>query len=140
MNTFDTPSFTKNTVKTTELIDQIKSTTDSLMSILDSGTDQIGSYGGQVVQKISGEYVDRLVFALLKLKFHLYRLEREMTKGLIKDDEDLENIISGLQETYDQLGVIMAKDGIIRNSAGYLIDQLRSGIESLKGRINIKIS
>ena len=137
MNTANTFSNAESHNQISTLIHHINATANALLIALDASSEQIGQYGWSVVQKMDGEFADRFVFALLRLKYHLYRLEREVQKGCIHTQEDLEHIVGGLQETYDLLWDLMISDGSIRNQFKFGIDELRDGIIALKNRLPI---
>ena len=70
----------QNTVSTkvNQLVERITSTCDALLSALEVNAQAIGQYGGGVVQHFDSEFVDRVVKALLKIKYHVRRLDKEL--------------------------------------------------------------
>ncbi|MDR2541821.1 MAG: hypothetical protein LBD11_09090 [Candidatus Peribacteria bacterium] len=73
-------SISSNTVSTkvTQLVENIASTCDALISALEVNAQSVGSYGGGIVEHFDSEFVDRIVKALLKIKYHVIRLDKEI--------------------------------------------------------------
>jgi hypothetical protein len=71
---------TQNAVSTkiSHLVEHISDTADALISALEINAQSIGSYGGGVVQHFDSAFVDRVIKTLLKLKYHLQRLDKEL--------------------------------------------------------------
>ena len=64
--------------KISHLVENINQTCDALLSALEVSTDAVGSYGGGIVQQFDSEFVDRVVKALLKIKYHTAKLSKEI--------------------------------------------------------------
>ena len=60
------------------LMDKINETCDALISALEINAESVGQYGGWVAHQISTEYIDLLIKNILKIKYHLLRLEKEI--------------------------------------------------------------
>ncbi|MDR0860010.1 MAG: hypothetical protein LBO09_03340 [Candidatus Peribacteria bacterium] len=71
---------TSNTVSTkvSQLVENIANTCDALISALEVNAQSVGSYGGGIVEHFDSEFVDRVVKALLKIKYHVTRLDKEL--------------------------------------------------------------
>jgi hypothetical protein len=59
-------------------MDKINETCDALISALEVNAESVGQYGGGVAHQISTEYIDLLIKNILKIKYHLLRLEKEI--------------------------------------------------------------
>jgi hypothetical protein len=80
-----------------------------------------------------------VIKTLLKLKYHLQRLDKELENWLITSQEDLRQIVGGLLQTVDQLDRIMLEDGFIRNNFAFFIDELKGQVRQLLGEIIILV-
>ncbi|GHV22026.1 hypothetical protein FACS1894176_05620 [Bacteroidia bacterium] len=71
---------TSNAVSTkvTQLVENIASTCDALISALEVNAQSVGNYGGGIVEHFDSEFVDRVVNALLKIRYHVIRLDKEI--------------------------------------------------------------
>jgi hypothetical protein len=76
MENLNTHSTVSN--KVSQLVEQLTQTCDALISALEVNAQAVGNYGGGIMQHFDSEFVDRVVKALLKLKLHLLRLEKEL--------------------------------------------------------------
>lgn len=135
MDTFNT----QNTVSTkvTQLVESIANTCDALISALEVNAQSVGSYGGGVLQHFDSEFVDRVVKALLKIKYHTIKLDKELKNGLISSQEELELIVSGLLQTVDGLDTILLEDGFMRNQFSFLVEEVKTTIQELLEHIKI---
>ena len=78
--------------KLSNLIDKINETCNALISALEVNAQSVGEYGGWVAHQISTEYVDILIKNILKIKYHLLHLEKELKNWLISSEEELKCI------------------------------------------------
>ena len=138
MEQFNT--FSASTNKLSNLVEHINQTCDALLSALEVSSDAVGNYGGGIIQQFDSEFVDRVVKALLKIKYHTARLSKEIQNGLISSPEELKNIVSGLLDTLDQLNTLMVSDGFMRNNFAFFIEELQTDINQILEEINIGIT
>jgi hypothetical protein len=79
--------------KLSNLMDKINETCDALISALEVNAQSVGEYGGCVAHQINTEYVDILIKNILKIKYHLLRLEKELNNGLVTSRDELKYIV-----------------------------------------------
>ena len=79
--------------KLSNLMDKINETCDALISALEVNAQSVGEYGGWVAHQINTEYVDILIKNILKIKYHLLRLEKELNNGLVTSRDELKYIV-----------------------------------------------
>lgn len=120
-----------------QLMENINETCNALISALEVNAQSVWTYGWSVAHQINTEYVDILIKTLLKIKYHLARLDKELNNWLVSSEEDLKYIIWWLLETLDTIDTICAKDGYLRNSFSFAIDELKSMIGKMLEEIKI---
>ncbi len=126
--------------KLSNLMDKINETCDALISALEVNAQSVGEYGGWVAHHISTEYVDILIKNILKIKYHLVRLEKELNNGLISSQEELKFIIGWLLDTLDTIDTVCANDGYLRNQFSFATDELKDLITKMLDGITISIA
>jgi len=122
------------------LMDKINETCNALISALEVNAQSAGGYTGWVAHKISTEYIDILIKNILKIKYHLLRLQKELNNGLITSQEDLKLIVGGLLDTIDTIDTVCANDGYLRNQFSFATDELKGLITKMLDEINISIA
>jgi len=126
--------------KLSNLMDKINETCNALISALEVNAKSVGEYGGWVAHQISTEYVDILIKNILKIKYHLIRLEKELNNGLISSEEELKCIIWWLLDTIDTIDTVCANDGYLRNQFSFATDELKELIIKMLDEINISVA
>ncbi len=126
--------------KLTNLIEQINDTCNALISALDINAESVGTYTGGVAQQINTEYVDILIKNILKIKYHLLRLEKELHNGLINSSDELKFIVEWLLNTVDTIDSLCMNDGYLRNQFSYATDELKDLVNQMLEEINISIA
>lgn len=126
--------------KLSNLMDKINETCNALISALEINAESVGAYGGWVAHQISTEYIDLLIKNILKIKYHLIRLEKELNNGLISSQDELKFIVGWLLDTIDTIDTICAKDGYLRNQFSFATDELKDLITKMLDEITISIA
>ena len=126
--------------KLSNLMDKINETCNALISALEINAESVGAYGGWVAHQISTEYIDLLIKNILKIKYHLVRLEKELNNGLISSQDELKFIVGWLLDTIDTIDTICAKDGYLRNQFSFATDELKDLITKMLDEITISLS
>ncbi len=126
--------------KLSSLMEKIDETCNALMSALEINAQSIGEYGGWVAHQINTEYIDILIKNILKIKYHLMRLEKELNNGLISSEEELKCIIWWLLDTMDTIDTVCANDGYLRNQFSFATDELKDLIIKMLDEINISVA
>lgn len=126
--------------KLSNLVDKINETCNALISALEVNAQSVGEYGGWVAHQINTEYVDILIKNILKIKYHLIRLEKELNNGLISSEEELKCIIWWLLDTMDTIDTVCANDGYLRNQFSFATDELKELIIKMLDEINISVA
>lgn len=125
--------------KLSNLMDKINETCDALISALEVNAQSVGEYGWWVAHQISTEYVDLLIKNILKIKYHLLRLERELNNWLINSQEELKCIVEWLLNTIDTIDTVCINDGYLRNQFSFATDELKELITRMLDEITISI-
>ena len=126
--------------KLSNLMDKINETCDALISALEINAESVGQYGGWVAHKISTEYVDLLIKNILKIKYHLFRLEKELNNGLISSQDELKCIVAWLLDTIDAIDTACANDGFLRNQFSFATNELKELIIKMLNEITVSIT
>ena len=126
--------------KLSNLMDKINETCNALISALEVNAESVGQYGGWVAHQINTEYVDILIKNILKIKYHLLRLEKELNNGLITSEDELKSIVWGLLDTMDTIDTVCANDGYLRNQFSFATDELKDLITKMLDEITISIA
>ena len=126
--------------KLSNLMDKINETCDALISALEVNAQSVGEYGGWVAHQISTEYIDLLIKNILKLKYHLLRLEKELNNGLISSQDELKFIVGWLLDTIDAIDEVCANDWYLRNQFSFATDELKELITKMLDEITISIA
>ena len=126
--------------KLSNLMDKISETCNALISALEVNAQSVGEYGGWVAHQINTEYVDLLIKNILKIKYHLFRLEKELNNWLITSKEELKDIVGWLLETLDTIDSICTTDWYLRNQFSFVIEELKTMIIKMLDEINISIT
>ena len=122
------------------LMDKINETCDALISALEINAEAVGQYGGWVAHQISTEYIDLLIKNILKIKYHLLRLEKEINHWLINSQDELKSIVEWLLNTIDTIDTICSNDGYLRNQFSFATDELKDLITKILNEIDISIA
>ncbi len=126
--------------KLSNLINKINETCNALISALEVNAQSVWEYGGGVAHQINTEYVDLLIKNILKIKYHLLRLEKELNNGLINSEDELKCIVWGLLDTMDAIDTVCANDGYLRNQFSFATDELKDLITKMLDEITISIA
>jgi len=126
--------------KLSNLMDKINETCDALISALEVNAQSVWEYGGWVAHQISTEYIDILIKNILKIKYHLVRLEKELNNGLINSEYELKCIVGWLLDTIDTIDTVCANDGYLRNQFSFATDELKELITKMLDEITISIA
>ena len=126
--------------KLSNLMDKISETCNALISALEINAQSVGEYGGWVAHQISTEYIDILIKNILKIKYHLVRLKKELNNGLISSQDELKFIVGWLLDTVDTIDTVCANDGYLRNQFSFAIDELKELITKMLDEITISIA
>ena len=126
--------------KLSNLMDKINETCNALISALEVNAESIGWYSGWVAHKINTEYIDLLIKNILKIKYHLFRLEKEINNGLISSQEELKCIIEWLLDTIDTIDTVCINDGYLRNQFSFATDELKELITKMLDEITIPLA
>ena len=126
--------------KLINIMDKINETCNALISALEVNAQSVGEYGGGVAYKINTEYVDILIKNILKIKYHLFRLEKELNNWLINSQDDLKCIVGWLLDTIDVIDTVCANDGYLRNQFSFATNELKDLITKMLDEITISIA
>ena len=126
--------------KLSQLMDKINETCNAIISALEVNAQSIGEYGGWIAHKISTEYIDILIKNLLKIKYHLQRLQKELDNGLITSEEELKCIVWWLLDTLDTIDSVCLNDWYLRNQFSFATDELKDMIIKMLDEVNITIA
>ena len=126
--------------KLPQLMDKINETCNALISALEVNAQSIGEYGGWIAHKISTEYIDILIKNLLKIKYHLQRLQKELDNGLITSEEELKCIVWWLLDTLDTIDSVCLNDWYLRNQFSFATDELKDMIIKMLDEVTITIA
>ena len=126
--------------KLSSLMEKIDETCNALISALELNAESVWAYGGGVAHKINTEYVDILIKNILKIKYHLLRLEKELNNGLINSEDELKCIVGWLLDTVDTIDTVCANDGYLRNQFSFATDELKELITKMLDEITISIA
>ena len=126
--------------KLSNLMDKINETCDALVSALEVNAESVGQYGGWIAHQINTEYIDLLIKNILKIKYHLFRLEKELNNWLISSQDELKYIVEWLLDTIDTIDTVCANDGYLRNQFSFATDELKDLISKILDEITISIT
>lgn len=126
--------------KLSNLMDKINETCNALISALEVNAQAVGEYGGGVAHKISTEYIDILIKNILKIKYHLLRLQKELDNGLITSEDELKYIVWWLLDTIDTIDTVCVNDWYLRNQFLFATDELKDLITKMLSEINVSIA
>ena len=126
--------------KLSNLTDKINETCNALISALEVNAESVGQYGGWVAHQINTEYVDILIKNILKIKYHLIRLEKELNKWLSTSEDELKCIVGWLLDTIDTIDTVCVNDGYLRNEFSFATDELKDLITKMLDEITISIA
>jgi len=126
--------------KLSNLMDKINETCNALISALEVNAQSVWEYGGWIAHQINTEYIDILIKNILKIKYHLLRLEKELKNGLISSEEELKCIVWWLLDTIDTIDTVCANDWYLRNQFSFATDELKELITKMLDEITISIA
>ena len=123
--------------KLSNLIDKINETCNALISALEVNAESVGWYSWWVAHQINTEYIDILIKNILKIKYHLLRLEKELNNWFASSQDELKYIIWGLLDTIDTIDTVCANDGYLRNQFSFATNELKDLITKMLDEITI---
>ncbi len=123
--------------KLSNLIDKINETCNALISALEINAESVGGYSWWVAHQINTEYIDILIKNILKIKYHLLRLEKELNNWFASSQDELKYIIWGLLDTIDTIDTVCANDGYLRNQFSFATNELKDLITKMLDEITI---
>ena len=123
--------------KLSNLIDKINETCNALISTLEINAESVGGYSWWVAHQINTEYIDILIKNILKIKYHLLRLEKELNNWFASSQDELKYIIWGLLDTIDTIDTVCANDGYLRNQFSFATNELKDLITKMLDEITI---
>ena len=126
--------------KLSNLIDKINETCNALISALEVNAESVGGYSWWVAHQINTEYIDILIKNILKIKYHLLRLEKELNNWFASSQNELKYIIWGLLDTIDTIDTVCANDGYLRNQFSFATDELKDLITKMLDEITIPVA
>ena len=126
--------------KLSNLVDKINDTCNALISALEINAQSVGQYGWWVAHQINTEYIDILIKNILKIKYHLLRLEKELNNWLITSEEELKCIVWWLLDTIDTIDTVCANDWYLRNQFSFATNELKDLITKMLDEITISIA
>ena len=126
--------------KLSNIMDKISETCNALISALEVNAQSVWEYGGWVAHQINTEYVDILIKNILKIKYHLFRLEKELNNGLISSEYELKCIVGGLLDTLDAIDTVCVNDGYLRNQFSFATNELKELIVKMLDEISISVT
>lgn len=124
--------------KINKLIDNINQTCDMLISALDLNSDSVWVYGISLTEKMDTEFVDIILRKVAEMKNHLIDLKREVNKEFAGNKKDVENIISSLKQTWDNLDNLLLANGFYRNNFEMPIREVQTMIERVFEEVHVK--
>lgn len=128
------------TEKLVQTMEKINETCNALIYALEINAQAVWEYGGGVAHKINSEYVDILIKNILKIKYHLFRLQKELNNWLITSQDELKYIVGGLLDTMDTIDTVCANDGYLRNEFSFATDELKDLIIKMLDEITISVA
>ena len=126
--------------KLSQLLNKINETCNALISALEINAQSAWAYSWWIAHQISTEYIDILIKNILKIKYHLQRLEKELDNGLITSEEELKCIVGWLLDTIDTIDSICLQDWYLKNQFSFATDELKNMINKILDEINISIA
>ena len=126
--------------KLSQLLNKINETCNALISALEINAQSAWAYSWWIAHQISTEYIDILIKNILKIKYHLQRLEKELDNGLITSEEELKCIVGWLLDTIDTIDSICLQDWYLKNQFSFATDELKNMINKILDEINISIT
>ena len=126
--------------KLSNLIDKINETCNALISALEVNAESVGGYSWWVAHQINTEYIDILIKNILKIKYHLLRLEKELNNWFASSQDELKYIIWGLLDTIDTIDTVCANNGYLRNQFSFATDELKDLITKMLDEITIPVA
>lgn len=126
--------------KLSNLINKINETCNALVSALEINAQSIGGYSWWIAHQINTEYVDLLIKNILKIKYHLIHLEKNLNKWLINSQDELKSIVEWLLITTDTIDTICLNDGYFRNQFSFVTNELKELITKILDEIIIPIA
>ena len=122
------------------MIDKINETCNALISALEVNAESVWTYGWSVAHQINTEYIDLLIKNILKIKYHLLRLEKELNNWLISDKDELKYIVGWLLDTVDAIDTVCINDWYLRNQFSFATDELKDLITKMLDEITISMA
>ena len=126
--------------KLSNLINKINETCNALISALEINAESVGGYSWWVAHQINTEYIDILIKNILKIKYHLLRLEKELNNWFASSQNELKYIIWGLLDTIDTIDTVCANDGYLRNQFSFATNELKDLITKMLDEITIPVA
>lgn len=126
--------------KLSNLINKINETCNALISALEINAQSIGGYSWWIAHQINTEYIDLLIKNILKIKYHLIRLEKNLNTWLINSQDELKSIVEWLLITTDTIDTICLNDGYFRNQFSFVTNELKELITKILDEITISVA
>ena len=126
--------------KLPQLINKINETCNALISALEVNAQSIWEYGWGIAHQINTEYIDILIKNILKIKYHLLRLQKELSNWLISSEEELKCIVWWLLNTIDTIDTVCINDGYLRNHFSFATNELKEMIIKMLDEMTIDIT
>lgn len=125
--------------KINALVDKINATCDALISALDFNTESVSSYNMTIVDRMNmnSEFIDKVVTNIIVMKTHLSELKKGMENNIVWDTLDLQNIISGLQDTSDKLNELLISDNNFNNVYSMAVMEIQELIGQVMDEIRV---
>lgn len=124
--------------KISKLIDKINQTCDMLVSALDVNSKSVWVYGISLTKKMDTDLVDIMLGKVAEIKTHLIQLHMRVNPEFSGNKKDIQNIISSLQETRDNLDNLLLDNGFYRNNFEMPIREVQTMIERVFEEVHIK--
>jgi len=86
---------------------------------------------------MNSEFIDLVTKNIISMKTHLSELKDGINITIISDTLDLENIISGLRETWDRLNSLLISDNNFNNVYSMAIIEIQNMIEGVLDEIKV---
>lgn len=125
--------------KINALVDKINATCDALLSALEFNTESVSSYNMTIVDRMNmnSEFIDKVVTNIIVMKTHLSELKKGMEGNIIGDTLDLQNIVSGLQDTSDKLNELLISDNNFNNVYSMAVMEIQDMIGQVMDVIKV---
>ena len=97
----------------------------------------VGGFCITTAARVDSDYVDRVVLTLQTLQNHLRDLRKSLHKGLVHDKQDVENIITSLQDTSTQLTSFLLSNNFYAQTFALPVAELSAAIDHIYNEMHI---